>query len=336
MRQQPKAETFPAARVPGRQQSKAQTFPATRVPGRGQPMRRLFTTRQLQASGVTRSSLNWHVKKGRLTRVITSVYAEGPSKPSAIDRARATVLVTNGVASGCLAGLLLGFDDIRLNGPYVTVDPGRSNRRAGIQRREVPPERVVTVQGVPCTDALFTLVDLAAIVRDDVWERALESALRRGLVTIGQLERSASGSQRGAARMRRVLALRPEGAPPTESLLETRMVQLARTIPGLPPPQRQVEVRNAHDEFVARLDLAWPEFGLFIELDGQHHRDQPVYDSNRQTAVVAASGWLCGRFTWDEVTNHPRATARRLAGLVDQARRRPVARSERVACPQGA
>src|SRR5579871_1630419 len=169
MRQQPKAETFPAARVPGRQQSKAQTFPATRVPGRGQPMRRLFTTRQLQASGVTRSSLNWHVKKGRLTRVITSVYAEGPSKPSAIDRARATVLVTNGVASGCLAGLLLGFDDIRLNGPYVTVDPGRSNRRAGIQRREVPPERVVTVQGVPCTDALFTLVDLAAIVRDDVW-----------------------------------------------------------------------------------------------------------------------------------------------------------------------
>src|SRR2546430_4158695 len=83
-----------------------------------------------------------------------------------------------------------------------------------------------------------------------------------------------------------VLVLRPAAAPPTESLLETLMVQLARTVPGLGPPVRQLEVFDEHGQFVARVDLAWPELGLFIELDGQQHTGQPVYDARRETAVV--------------------------------------------------
>ena len=96
------------------------------------------------------------------------------------------------------------------------------------------------------------------------------------------------------------------------------MVQLARTVPGLPDPVRQLQIGHA------RLDLAWPQLGLFVELDGQHHKDQPGYDARRETAVVAATGWLCGRFTWTEVVHMPNTTARRLAELAEQARRRPV------------
>ena len=117
---------------------------------------------------------------------------------------------------------------------------------------------------------------------------------------------------------RRVLGRRPAGAPPTESLLETLMVQLARTVRGLPEPVRQLQIGHA------RLDLAWPQLGLFVELDGQHHKDQPVYDARRETAVVAATGWLCGRFTWTEVVHMPNTTSRRLAEVAEQARRRPV------------
>ena len=127
--------------------------------------------------------------------------------------------------------------------------------------------------------------------------------------------------------MRRVLALRPPGAPATESLLETLMVQLARDIPGLPPPVRQFTVYDAHGEFVTRVDLCWPQLGLFIELDGQHHPGQPVYDARRETAVVAATGWLVGRFTWYEVVQIPKTTVRRLTALVDQAGRRPLPQS---------
>jgi hypothetical protein len=181
-------------------------------------------------------------------------------------------------------------------------------------RRDLEPERIVTVAGLPCTNCLQTLLDLAPSLSDRVWEQALESALRKRLTSVAAFE-----SVR-AMRVRRVLDRRPPGAPPTESLLETLMVQLARTVPGLPDPVRQLWIEGAH----ARLDQSWPDLGLFLELDGRHHAGQPVYDARRETAVVAATGWLCGRFTWTEVVRVPHSTARRLGALAEQARRRPL------------
>ena len=100
------------------------------------------------------------------------------------------------------------------------------------------------------------------------------------------------------------------------------MVQLARRVPGLGPPARQLEIVDEHGNFIARLDLSWPDIGLFVELDGQQHKDQPVYDARRETAVVAATGWLPGRFTWLEVVRLPNLTRRRLEALGAQACRR--------------
>ena len=99
--------------------------------------------------------------------------------------------------------------------------------------------------------------------------------------------------------------------PPTESLLETYMVQLIR-VAGLPEPVRQYRVVTRHGTFVARVDLCWPQLGVFVELDGQGHTDQPVYDASRQTAVVVATGWLVARFTWTQVTRTPKWCARQL------------------------
>jgi very-short-patch-repair endonuclease len=85
-----------------------------------------------------------------------------------------------------------------------------------------------------------------------------------------------------------------------------------------------VTVYDEHGDFVARVDLAWPSLGIFIELDGQQHLDQPVYDASRQTAVISATGWLVGRFTWYEVNYAASTCRRRLLGLLAQANRRPV------------
>ena len=281
-------------------------------------MRRYFTTRAALARGVTESALAWGQRTGRWQRIRQGVWREGADPPDAFDYAIATVLRSNRIARGHLAGLLHrldALDEIELRG-------------RPLRRRALPPERVALVGGVRCADGLQTLVDLAPTLTDIVWEQALESALRKKLTTIPDLEAALPELSRqrtpGIGRMRRVLALRPPGAAPTESLLETLMVQLARRVPGLPPPTRQVHVIDKHDRFVARVDLAWPEYGLFLELDGEHHEHQPVYDANRETAVVAAKGWLCGRFTWTEVRHHPSSTARRLAAIVDQARRRPM------------
>ena len=272
-------------------------------------MRRLFTN-----DGYTEAALRWGERTGQWRRVDRLVWAEGPEAVSELDRARAAVMATGGVASHHLAAVLYGLDAVRLDGPWVTVPRTSNGRRERVSRRDLAPEHVVTVAGLPCTDGLRTLLDLVPSLSDVVWEQALESALRRRLTSVVAFDALKT------MRVRRVLDLRPAGAPPTESLLETLMVQLARTVPGLPEPVRQLWIEEAR----ARLDLAWPHLGLFVELDGQHHKDQPVYDASRETAVVAATGWLCGRFTWTEVTRFPNSTARRLAALADQSRRRPL------------
>jgi hypothetical protein len=184
---------------------------------------------------------------------------------------------------------------------------------------------VVVRGGVRCADGLITLVDLAASLDDDQWEQALECALRLRLTSVAALEAAlpALGASRvpGTVRIRRVLAKRPAGAVPTGSLLETLAVQLARTAPGIGELVRQHEVWD-HGILIAQLDLSRPCDGFFFELDGEQHKNQPVYDAMRETAVVAATGMLPGRFTWTEVTRYPKTTARRMARLAAQARSR--------------
>jgi very-short-patch-repair endonuclease len=138
----------------------------------------------------------------------------------------------------------------------------------------------------------------------------MESALRKRLTTVDAL-----GTIR-SARVRRVVALRPAGAPATDSLLETLMVQLARPVVG--DLVRQHEVWQ-HGILIAKLDLSRPDHGYFLELDGEQHKGQPVYDAQRQTAVVAATGLLPGRFTWTDVTRYPASTSRQLVALAERA-----------------
>ncbi len=246
------------------------------------------------SSGRTRSQLRWDVTSGRIHAVGHDTFRSGPGPATPLSRSLAVAVATDGVVSGALAAVLHRSDAGAAPVADVTVDRTASAKRPGLRHRLLAPDRIVEVAGFRCTDGLQTLVDLAHRGPDDGWEQALESFLRRGLVTTKALEDELPhlGRMRmkGTARIRRILLMRPVGAPPTESLLETLMVQIARLVPGLGPPQRQVEVFDRWGDFVARVDLAWPELGIFIELDGQQHAGQPVYDASRETAVVAATG----------------------------------------------
>jgi hypothetical protein len=271
---------------------------------------------------LTRAQLRTGERQGRWRHVDLDVWAVGPEDLSRVDRARGAVLATSGISCGTLAAVLLRCDGVDFGcDPFVVT---ASHTRAGSCRRTIAPGYVIIVDGLRCTSGTRTLLDIAAVVTDDVWEQALESLLRRGRTSIADIEGRLGRGHRGSARVRRVLTRRPAGAAAIESFLETLFVQLARLVPGLPPPVRQYRVVDRHGRFVARVDLCWPELGLFIELDGQHHKHQPVHDARRETAVIAATGWLVGRFTWHEVVHLPRSTARHLEELVAQCRRRPI------------
>jgi len=242
------------------------------------------------------------------------MYVKGAEPIEKVERAAGVLLATGGVACGALAGVLYGLDSVDLVPPYVSVE--RKSKYPGTCITVVPPEHVEVVRGYRCASGLHTMLELANVLDDLKWEQALESALRLELLTIADLETALQHRRVGNSRIRRVLELRPEGAPPTGSLLETLAVQLVRKDPRIPTPERQVEVRNKHDEFVAFVDLSWPDRGLFLELDGGQHKGQPQYDATRQTAVVAATNWRVGRFTWNDIVHLPNFTLRRMAELL--------------------
>src|SRR5437660_5047978 len=181
-------------------------------------MRRYFTTKAALRLGITHSALRWGEQTGQWRSIRQGVWRHGASEPDALDLAIATVLRGDGIARGHLAGVLHGLDSVELQ--------DRPRRR-----RPLTAHRVVRVAGIRCADGLQTLFDLAPTLTDATWEQALESALRKKLTSVAELEQALPGfsAQRthGIDRVRRVLGLRPPGAPPTESLLETLMVQLA-------------------------------------------------------------------------------------------------------------
>jgi hypothetical protein len=280
-------------------------------------VRRPFTTAEAYERGFSPSSLKWAVKSGSVQRVEHGVYVNGSEPVSVEEKALALVLVTEGAAFGTLAGVLHTFDGVWLRSPFAVVPRQQGLNRDDVVKRD--SESFVFVDGYRCTDGLQTLLDLAKYLTDDRWEQALESALRMGLTTIEAIIDALHVRRVGNSRIRRVLALRPEGAPPTGSILETMMVQLLRKDPSIPTPQRQVEVLSRHGSFIAYADLAWPDLGVFVELDGQQHDLQRVYDARRETSIVATKGWLPGRFTWYEVTRIPQPTLRRVRELLQSA-----------------
>jgi very-short-patch-repair endonuclease len=85
----------------------------------------------------------------------------------------------------------------------------------------------------------------------------------------------------------------------------------------LPTPTRQVRIFDPREQrYVARVDLCWPDLGVFLELDGQQHEDQPVYDAVRQNLVVKLTRWHPMRLTWEQVTRWPASALSELRALL--------------------
>ena len=140
---------------------------------------------------------------------------------------------------------------------------------------------------------------------------ALESGVRRDpTLLVSVAERARRQGSRGTARIQRVLAKRPPGAPPTGSELETRFLQLVRRSAVVREPERQVRVLGYY------LDVVWPAWSRFAELDGKAwHDDRPgaaPYDRDRKNEIVIATGWLPLRYGWADVVHRPNTTLRKL------------------------
>ncbi len=257
------------------------------------------TSAQLLAAGVSRAQARALTQAEMLVPTARGVYLMAGSVRD-WRCSMWTELLASGVESfACRrsAAALWELDGVPCRYVEVAVPKGRHSRRPNtIRLTTVAARDVVERHGIRVTTVPRTLLDLGRVVPATTVERSVECALRRRLVTVGDLtELVASGRSPGGRVLRDVLRLRPEGAPPTESDPETRFVQVVRAM-ALPFPRRQFVVILRGRKY--RLDFAWPAIRLAVEIDGGsvHTANTLGGDLYRQNQILL-DGWFIVRFT---------------------------------------
>jgi hypothetical protein len=172
----------------------------------------------------------------------------------------------------------------------------RQDRVVVHETKALDPIDITVVDGIAVTTPARTLFDLGGVYGAGMIELALESALRRGLVTeveMAALVKRVSRSGRpGGPILRGLLEARDPDRRPTESEMETRLLQAMR-VHGLPEPTTQHEIWQG-PAFIARVDAAYPDAKIAIEYDSdEFHSGRTAIgrDRGRRHRLISA-GWL--------------------------------------------
>jgi very-short-patch-repair endonuclease len=153
------------------------------------------------------------------------------------------------------------------------------------------------VDGIPVMRPELVVLQLAGLRPFPRYvEAVVQAARRKRLITYESMRemfsRHARRGVRGVQVLRAVLDEWDPAHRPTESEMETRLLQILSE-GGAPGVLAQYEIRDGRGAFVARVDLALPDARIAIEYDSmQEHSDefQLARDARRRNRIVAA-GW---------------------------------------------
>ncbi|TFV95000.1 hypothetical protein [Orlajensenia leifsoniae] len=153
--------------------------------------------------------------------------------------------------------------------------PTRAQHARGIRGHSIrlSDDDVQWFQDVPLTTPTRTWCDLGSILTDVndlivAGDRLLY--WKDSLTNLAELAAAVARHrrQRGSARLTAAL---PELVDRAESPRESR-VRLALIAGGLPRPVLNYELFSSSGLFIARGDLAYPEFRMLLDYEGEHHR----------------------------------------------------------------
>ncbi|QGN58920.1 hypothetical protein [Nostocoides sp. HKS02] len=238
-----------------------------------------FLAAEISGAAITHRVLTGAVGRGEVLRLARGVYAASAAWSQLSPRAQHSALARaaarafpEATLSHRSAGLLLGLPHPRgrLGAPRMTLrDDDRTSRtKAWVQfhRGETPPEHV-QIAGVRLTTPARTVIDC---FREESFPDGVaiaDGAVRKGLVTVPELVELRNHERRWPG-VRKAARGIPIIDGRRESWLESysAAVFFQRDIPvGVP----QVIVLDWAGEFVARVDVAWPDRGVVGEADGQ-------------------------------------------------------------------
>ena len=267
---------------------------------------------QLVRAGLSAARVQRWVSGGRLVPLHAGVYLVAGAPHTPMARLVAACLAVDGVASHGSAGWLLALRDCALDEIHVTVDVLRRFAPQGVHlHRSTDLERtdLLLVEGIACTGVERTLLDLGLTLGPRRLDRVAEDAVRRGLTTwdavLTTFLRHARRGRGGTAAMRKVLDERALLDPRLESRLETEFWRLLAAA-GVRAPTPQVEVFDGAG-FVARVDFAYADLMIAIELDGKaFHLTSEAFEADREKRQrLRAAGWIVLELTWDMVVRRP-------------------------------
>ncbi len=185
--------------------------------------------RQLIALGLSASAIGRRAQTGSLHRVHRAVYAVGHRRPTEEGRAMAAVLSGGGstvlghVSAAALRGWLPA-----VRGPMHIIEPRSriGDRGLRVHVSLLREDERALHDGIPITEAMRTLVDLASVLSSHRLQRAADLAgvaqpdRRRRLERLAQRHRG----RRGITRLRSILAAAERDAAVTRSVMEDRLV----------------------------------------------------------------------------------------------------------------
>ncbi len=276
---------------------------------------------QLDDRAGLRAAVRRRVRAGRLRHLHPGVFAYGHRCLTPNGHRLAAVLACgpNAVLSHRSAAALWELLPTAQTRIDVTL-PGTSRRVGkGVhlhRTRELAPEDITVIDGVPVTALTRTLCDLAAAVSRAQFQRAVEQAERAGVLDLRGLQRAVDRhrTRRGTAAVRAVLdGYTP--APLTRSGLERHFLQVVQRA-GLPPPLVNHQVAGYE------VDVYWPRWRLVVELDGRaYHSDPRAFERDpvRDARLMRANRRVL-RVTAKRLTRSPKAVIadiRALAALAD-------------------
>jgi hypothetical protein len=228
----------------------------------------------------------------------------------------ALALPVGAAVGGLSAAYLWGVDLVPADCPVSVVVPRtrriRRDRRIAAHYTTLARDDVTVLGGVPITSPERTAFDVCRSGSRVTALIAMDAILRQGMVKAEAVEALAQERCRwpGVPLLTEILLL---AEPLAESPMESRL-RLLLLDAGLPPAVAQHEVRDARGHFIGRVDLAWPEFKLAVEYEGDHHRERGQFrrDIARLDAMRVA-GWTVVRLTADDVLRRPGRTVRSIA-----------------------
>lgn len=174
---------------------------------------------------------------------------------------------------------------------HVSSDADVAMRRQGVVGHRSPSRAVRATAYGPTSSPAQAWFECAGMlsVEDLVVLGDHMVSRERGLATLDDLAAAIRPGARGVRNARAALERIRVGS---ESAMESRL-RLAVVDAGFPEPELNADAHDAQGRFLGRVDMAWPEYRIALEYDGDHHRERETFrhDQRRRNGFTV-NGWL--------------------------------------------